>query len=248
MKLTSSKSQHKKLPLEKNILPPLLPGLELATFRSRVRCSYQQAIPALTGSTSVSAVLCCREGHGGGHINLCSECITGALFASVALMETALLCLIHCGVCYRGTVRQHRSDGDSQHFGVQYAVQRCLWSHGSSRARCRLLHNGGDHLAGLPACPVSTSCFSGFPSLWGTGLPACPVSTSFFWIPRAGLPTCPVSTSSFFWIPLAELPPCPVSTSPFSGFPSRWGTGLPACPVSTSSFSGFPWLDGLLVL
>ena len=178
----------------------------------------------------MSAVLCCREGHGGGHINLCSECITGALFASVALMETALLCLIHCGVCYRGTVRQHRSDGDSQHFGVQYAVQRCLWSHGSSRARCRLLHNGGDHLAGLPACPVSTSCFSGFPSLWGTGLPACPVS------------------SSFFWIPLAELPPCPVSTSPFSGFPSRWGTGLPACPVSTSSFSGFPWLDGLLVL
>ena len=31
--------------VEKKILPPLLPGLELATFRSRVRRSNQQAIP-----------------------------------------------------------------------------------------------------------------------------------------------------------------------------------------------------------
>ena len=36
--------QHTKLTLEKKILPPLLPGLELATFGSRVRRSYQQAI------------------------------------------------------------------------------------------------------------------------------------------------------------------------------------------------------------
>ena len=34
------------LTLEKKILPPLLPGFELATFRSRVRRSNQQAIPA----------------------------------------------------------------------------------------------------------------------------------------------------------------------------------------------------------
>ena len=33
---------------QKNVLPPLLPGFELATFRSRVRRSYQQAIPAPT--------------------------------------------------------------------------------------------------------------------------------------------------------------------------------------------------------
>ena len=36
---TSNKSQHTKLTLEKKILPPLLPGFELATFRSRVRRS-----------------------------------------------------------------------------------------------------------------------------------------------------------------------------------------------------------------
>ena len=42
----SNKSQHTKLTLEKKILPPLLPGFELATYRSRVRRSYQQAIPA----------------------------------------------------------------------------------------------------------------------------------------------------------------------------------------------------------
>ena len=43
---TSNKSQHTRLGLEKKILPPLLPGFQLATFRSRVRRSYQQAIPA----------------------------------------------------------------------------------------------------------------------------------------------------------------------------------------------------------
>ena len=34
------------LTLVKKILPPLLPGFELATFRSRDRRSNQQAIPA----------------------------------------------------------------------------------------------------------------------------------------------------------------------------------------------------------
>ena len=43
---TSIKSHHTKLTLEKKILPPLLPWFELATFQSRVRRSYQQAIPA----------------------------------------------------------------------------------------------------------------------------------------------------------------------------------------------------------
>ena len=44
---TPKKSQHTKLTLEKTIFPLLLPGFELATFRSRVQRSYQQAIPAL---------------------------------------------------------------------------------------------------------------------------------------------------------------------------------------------------------
>ena len=36
---TLNKSQHTKLTVEKKILPPLLPGFELATFRSPVQCS-----------------------------------------------------------------------------------------------------------------------------------------------------------------------------------------------------------------
>ena len=43
---TPNKSQHTKLTLEKKIFPPLLLGLELATFRSRVRRSNQHAIPS----------------------------------------------------------------------------------------------------------------------------------------------------------------------------------------------------------
>ena len=42
---TPNTSKHTKLTPEKKILPPLLPGFELATFRSRVRRSNQQAIP-----------------------------------------------------------------------------------------------------------------------------------------------------------------------------------------------------------
>ena len=41
-----NKSQHRKLTLEKKILPPLLQGFEPATFRSRVRRSNHWAIPA----------------------------------------------------------------------------------------------------------------------------------------------------------------------------------------------------------
>ena len=46
MERTSNKSQHTKLTQEKKILPPFLPEFELAIFRSRVRRSNQQAIPA----------------------------------------------------------------------------------------------------------------------------------------------------------------------------------------------------------
>ena len=41
------KCQHRKLTMEKKILPPLLPGLEPATFRSRIRRSNHWAIPVL---------------------------------------------------------------------------------------------------------------------------------------------------------------------------------------------------------
>ena len=43
---TPNKSQHRKLTLEKKILLPFLPGFDRAIFRSRVRRSYPQAIPA----------------------------------------------------------------------------------------------------------------------------------------------------------------------------------------------------------
>ena len=46
---TQNKSQHKKLTLEKKILPLFLPGIELATFRSRVRRSNNK----LPGSPTV---------------------------------------------------------------------------------------------------------------------------------------------------------------------------------------------------
>ena len=48
---TPNKSQHRKLTLEKKIPPPLLPGLELATFRSRVRSSRD--LPAVPAPTQV---------------------------------------------------------------------------------------------------------------------------------------------------------------------------------------------------
>ena len=40
-----NKSQHRKLTLEKKIVPPLQQGFEPATFRSRVRRSNHRAIP-----------------------------------------------------------------------------------------------------------------------------------------------------------------------------------------------------------
>ena len=57
---TPNKSQHTKLTLEKKILPPLLPGFELATFRSRVWRSNQQAIPAHNRANRVHTQKFCR--------------------------------------------------------------------------------------------------------------------------------------------------------------------------------------------
>ena len=49
---TPNKSQPANLTLQKKIFPPLLLGFELATFRSRVRRSYQQAIPVVVFYTA----------------------------------------------------------------------------------------------------------------------------------------------------------------------------------------------------
>ena len=51
---TPNKSQHRKLTLEKKILLPLLPGLELATFRSRVRRSPNKLLAKVTFSQSAT--------------------------------------------------------------------------------------------------------------------------------------------------------------------------------------------------
>ena len=48
---TPNKSQHTKLTPEKNNFPQLPPGFELATFRSRVRCSTNK----LSGFTEMTA-------------------------------------------------------------------------------------------------------------------------------------------------------------------------------------------------
>ena len=52
MERTPNKNRQTKLTLGEENLQPLLPGFELATFRSRVRRSYQQAIPAADGYTA----------------------------------------------------------------------------------------------------------------------------------------------------------------------------------------------------
>ena len=53
---TLKKSQHTKLTLEKKILPPLLPGFELAAFRSRVLVSRGLRSTQVTLSASSTAV------------------------------------------------------------------------------------------------------------------------------------------------------------------------------------------------
>ena len=60
---TPNNSQHTQLTLNKKIVQPLLPGFELATFRSRVRRSIQQATPKYTCQVNelFAYVLCARE-------------------------------------------------------------------------------------------------------------------------------------------------------------------------------------------
>ena len=55
-----NKSQHRKLTLEKKILPPLQQGFEPATFQSRVRCSNHWAIPAPRSCLSFCVRACVR--------------------------------------------------------------------------------------------------------------------------------------------------------------------------------------------
>ena len=60
MERTPNKSRLKKLTLEKKILPPLLPGIELATFRSRDwRCVNKLSRLGLIGNN----VLSISQGH-----------------------------------------------------------------------------------------------------------------------------------------------------------------------------------------
>ena len=65
-----NKSQHRKLTLNKKIIPPLLPGFEPTTFRSRVRPSTTEVSP-LPAHTLVSVIhSCCRENRADTESNL----------------------------------------------------------------------------------------------------------------------------------------------------------------------------------
>ena len=78
-----NKSQHRKLTLEKKILPPLLPGFEPATFQSRVRRSNHWAIPAFSFPVTPSDAF------------------------TVAYHSTALVCIYtHVRLCENVCVRQ----------------------------------------------------------------------------------------------------------------------------------------------
>ena len=77
---TQNKSQHAKLTLEKNILPLLLPGFELATFRSQVRRSNQQAIPAPSKTTQITTAKQQQQNNN-------SKTTTAKLLSSKTLVE-----------------------------------------------------------------------------------------------------------------------------------------------------------------
>ena len=80
-----NKNQHRKLTLEKKILPPLLQGFEPATFRSRVRRSIHWAIPvpnysnrtvtsmkSMQESSNVCVCVCVCGGGGCARARLCA--------------------------------------------------------------------------------------------------------------------------------------------------------------------------------
>ena len=58
-----STSAHKVNSGEENF-PPLLSGFELATFRSRIRCVYQQTIPTASQTRALTASSCTIKGLG----------------------------------------------------------------------------------------------------------------------------------------------------------------------------------------
>ena len=58
-----NKSQHRKLTLENFFIPPLLQGLEPATFQSRIRRSNHWAIPALVLSAHAMFSHLHKDGH-----------------------------------------------------------------------------------------------------------------------------------------------------------------------------------------
>ena len=63
---TPNMCQHTNLTLEKKVLLPLLPGFELATFRSRVRYSNQPASPATHLMQTFTSSRFSADGVGGG--------------------------------------------------------------------------------------------------------------------------------------------------------------------------------------
>ena len=63
-----NKSQHRKLTLQKRILPPLLQGFEPATFRSRIRRSNHWPIPVPRIRRTQCKMAAYDGGGGGGYI------------------------------------------------------------------------------------------------------------------------------------------------------------------------------------
>ena len=57
MERTPNMSKHTKLILEKKILPPLLPGFELAAFRSRVNCKLSRLLPLISFQTRTELLM-----------------------------------------------------------------------------------------------------------------------------------------------------------------------------------------------
>ena len=87
---TSNKSQHKKLTLEKKILPLLLPSFKLATFQSRAWCSYQQAILDNYHSTiSTEPFQMCRPYTLWYMTDTC-QCITQRTVSTISALHTII--------------------------------------------------------------------------------------------------------------------------------------------------------------
>ena len=99
-----NKSQHRKLTLEKKILPPLLQGFEPATFRSRVRHSplYQYTIFWVYECVSIPARVCdpaCMKYRSGEIDYVCMATYTKCIF-DFATTNHFCCC---CCCCFRVT-------------------------------------------------------------------------------------------------------------------------------------------------